>query len=104
MPLKRRIDKSRSGRITPRAVVLFEYLVRLPRPVKWTEDARNLELEFEVTLGLQPHWPHPVFDCDHDEPPMWMDDPDRRADWCHMRELRLDLEDALQERNLPPAA
>jgi hypothetical protein len=104
MPYKRRTSKERDGRITPRAVELFERLMRLPRPVKWTPENSDLGLQFDLELGLEPHVPHPVFDCDRDEPPLWMDDRDRIADYHRSRQIRLELERALRERRKARAA
>ena len=98
MPYKRRTSKERDGRITPRAVELFERLMRLPRPVKWTPENRDLELQFDRELGLMPHEPHPVFDCSHPQPPMWMNERDKIADWHRSRQIRLELERVLRER------
>lgn len=85
--------------ITPRIVDLFEYLMKLPRPVKWTPESSNVELEFEQALGgAGVTSPHPVFDCDHDNPPAWMDDPEHIAAHYRSRAIRVALEEALAER------
>src|SRR6516164_4180965 len=85
--------------ISPRAIELFEYLMRLPRPVKWTSEANEIEIEFEMLFkGAGILTPHPVFDCDRPEPPAWEQDAEKIQEWHQSRALRLQLEAALRTR------
>jgi len=95
MPRKRRIDKSRDTRITGRSIDLFERLMRLRRQQRWSPEIRDLSCELDAEIGIKPWNSNPALDCDDDEPPTWMNDPEKVEDWWRSREIREELEAAL---------
>ena len=118
MPRKRRVDKTRDGRITNRAVDLFELGLKLRAQQRDRHEIDDVAIALVQALGLGPHQWDPLLDCNDDEPPTWLTDPDKIEDYHNSRQIRLDLEAAMRERrrarhaapqptptpDLPPAA
>jgi hypothetical protein len=111
MPMKRRVDKSRNGRITVEAVALFERGLRLRAQQNWSQEIADNAGALAIALAMQP-WESDVFDCPNDEPPPWMADPDQTDSYYRTRRIRLELEAALRAKRRrkapasdpPPAA
>jgi len=113
--MKRRVDKSRNGRITIEAAVLFERGLRLRAQQDWSREIADNAIALAIALGMQP-WECDVFDARNDAPSHWMmTAPDKVDDYYRSRRIRLELESALRAKrrrkapapapsDLPPAA
>ena len=91
------IGRSPSPSVTPHAIDLFEQIVRLRHQRDWVRETRDLRLELNVELGMQPFNPDVILHCDGETPPD-RDWPLGQEDWFRSRRLRLELEAVLRER------
>jgi hypothetical protein len=105
MPGTRRIPPTRHAtpRVTPRAVMLFEQVMKLKRRQGWSPAIRDLSCELDFELGMKP-WNPDVLRCDSDEPDR--DWPLGPEDYYRSRKIRRVLEAAVHARRQaakPPA-
>jgi len=92
------IGRRPGPRVTPRAVDLFERVMRLKRRQAWSPEIRDLSVELDAELGMMP-WSPDVLSCDEDEPRDDMSLPMGIEDFHRSRAVRLELEAAVRARH-----
>ena len=88
-------------RITPEAVQLFaegRRLQKRPRTEKNHYVLLDISCQLDHTLGLQPWNDCPLLDCGGHAPPKWMTHEPEIADWWRSKQIRRELEQALEAK------
>ena len=103
MPGTRRtpIVRHPGPRITPEAVQLFaegRRLQKRPRTEKNYYALLDISSQLDHALGLQPWNDCPLLDCGGNAPPKWMTHEPEIADWWRSKQIRRELEQALEAK------